>query len=83
MPIPSKWHIRVLPSLPFESIDAADAGNVRYIREISRHVQKILQVNIDQMLARRKSWFRGRVLDGAAPAAPPFPTLPPASGDPS
>jgi 1-acyl-sn-glycerol-3-phosphate acyltransferase len=81
VPIPSKWHIRVLPALPFDEIDIAQASNPRYLRTISRHVQAILQANLDQMTARRRGWFHGSVLDGAAPAAPPFPMLRAVSGD--
>ena len=72
IPIPSKWHVRVLPPVPLQGLKPADAENPRLVKEFSRHVQRILQANIDDMVPRRKSIFWGRVLDGTAPAAPSF-----------
>ncbi len=72
VPIPSKWHVRVLPPVPLEGLKPADAENARVVKEFSRHVQAIVQRNIDDMLLRRKSIFWGRVLNGTAPPAQPF-----------
>jgi 1-acyl-sn-glycerol-3-phosphate acyltransferase len=72
IPIPSKWHIRYLPAVSLGGLKPADAENQKLVREFSYHVQNIVQVNIDDMVKRRKSIFFGKVLDGTAPQAPPF-----------
>lgn len=72
IPIPSKWHIRVLPPIPLDGLKPADADNSKLMRAFSRHVQAVLQQNIDDMVGRRKSFFFGRILDGVHPEAPPF-----------
>jgi 1-acyl-sn-glycerol-3-phosphate acyltransferase len=68
VPLPSKWHVRVLPPVPLEGLKPADADNARIVRDFSRHIQNIMQVNIDQMRTKRKHIFWGRVLDGTRPA---------------
>jgi 1-acyl-sn-glycerol-3-phosphate acyltransferase len=68
VPLPSKWHIRVLPPVPFQGLRPADAGNPRVVREFSAHIQRQIQQHIDEMRARRKHIFWGRVLDRPAPA---------------
>ena len=70
IPIPSKWHVRVLPAVPFEGLKPADAENVRIVRDFARHVQGIVQANIDDMVPKRKSIFWGKVLDGTRPPVP-------------
>jgi 1-acyl-sn-glycerol-3-phosphate acyltransferase len=72
IPLPSKWHVRVLPPVPFQGLKAADAENPRLVREFARHVQQILQRNIDDMRSRRKHIFWGKVLNGAAPSQEPL-----------
>lgn len=72
VPLPSKWHMRVLPPIPLQGLRPADADNARLVKEFSRHVQRIMQKNIDDMATRRKSVLFGKVLDGTAPPAPAF-----------
>lgn len=72
IPLPSKWHVRVLPVVPLQGLKPADAENARLMREFGRYVQNIVQVNIDDMVGKRKHVLWGKVLDGTAPAAPPF-----------
>jgi len=72
IPIPSKWHIRVLDPVPVAGLAPADAENVKLVRDFSRHIQSIIQTNINDMLPKRKNIFWGRVLNGAAPASPRF-----------
>jgi 1-acyl-sn-glycerol-3-phosphate acyltransferase len=72
VPLPSKWHVRVLEPISLAGLSPEDAANERLTRDLSRHVQNIMQRNIDDMVARRKRIFWGRVLDGTAPGIPPF-----------
>ncbi len=72
VPIPSKWHVRVLPPVTLEGLRPEDAENVRLLREFSHYIQGIVQRNIDDMLPKRKSIFWGKVLNGTAPETPPF-----------
>ncbi|HTM48622.1 MAG TPA: 1-acyl-sn-glycerol-3-phosphate acyltransferase [Bryobacteraceae bacterium] len=72
IPIPSKWHVRVLPPVGMQGLKPADAENEKLVRDFSRHIQAIVQTNIDDMLSRRKSIFWGKVLTVAAPPAPQF-----------
>jgi 1-acyl-sn-glycerol-3-phosphate acyltransferase len=73
IPLPSKWHVRVLEPVPLQGLKPADAENDRLMKSFSEYVQHIIQVNIDDMLPRRKSIFWGRkVLNGAPPPVEPF-----------
>jgi 1-acyl-sn-glycerol-3-phosphate acyltransferase len=72
VPLPSKWHVRVLEPVSVAGLSPADAENEKLVRDLSRHVQDVIQRNIVHMRARRKHIFWGRVLDGTAPAAPRF-----------
>lgn len=72
VPLPVKWHVRMLKPVPLDGLKPADAENVRLMKDFSRHVQDIIQKNIDDMLPKRKSFLFGRVLDGTGPAASPF-----------
>jgi len=73
IPIPSKWHVRVLPQVPLHGLKPADAENDRLMKEFSDYIQHIMQANIDDMLPRRKSIFWGRkVLNGKPATVPPF-----------
>jgi 1-acyl-sn-glycerol-3-phosphate acyltransferase len=72
IPIPSKWHVRVLEPVRLQGLNPADAENVKLVRDFSRHIQDIVQRNIDDMLPKRKSIFWGKVLNGAAPPTPRF-----------
>ena len=72
VPLPTKWHVRVLEPISLAGLAPEDACNERLTRDLSRYVQNLLQQNIDDMRARRKRIFWGRILDGTAPAVPPF-----------
>ena len=72
IPIPSKWHVRVLQPVRLEGLKPGDAENVKLVRDFSRYIQDIVQRNIDDMLPKRKSIFWGKVLNGAAPPIPEF-----------
>jgi 1-acyl-sn-glycerol-3-phosphate acyltransferase len=82
VPLPSKWHVRVLPSVPLQGLRPADAENARLVKEFSRHIQHLLQQNIDDMVARRKHIFWGKVLDRRDSSAKghPRPATQPARG---
>lgn len=69
VPLPSKWHVRVLPPVPLQGLRPPDAENDGLVKEFSRHIQHLLQQNIDDMVARRKHIFWGRVLDGSESTA--------------
>ncbi|HEX4278397.1 MAG TPA: 1-acyl-sn-glycerol-3-phosphate acyltransferase [Bryobacteraceae bacterium] len=73
IPIPSKWHVRVLAPVPLQGLKPEDAENDRLMKSFSEYVQHIVQSNIDDMLPRRKSIFWGKkVLNGVAPPVPLF-----------
>ena len=72
IPLPSKWHVRILKPVPLDGLSPADAENARLMKEFSRYVQNLLQKNINDMAARRKSFLWGHFLDGTAPEAAPF-----------
>jgi len=81
VPIPSKWHVRILPPVPLQGLRREDAGNAALVRDLSRHIREIIQRNVDDMLPKRKSIFWGHILDGTAPPAPPLPhSLPDSTG---
>jgi 1-acyl-sn-glycerol-3-phosphate acyltransferase len=69
VPLPSKWHVRVLPPVPLQGLRPPDAENAGLVKEFSRHIQHLLQQNIDDMVARRKHIFWGKVLDGSESTA--------------
>ena len=73
IPLPSKWHVRVLEPVPLQGLKPVDAENDRLMKSFSEYVQHIIQTNIDDMLPRRKSIFWGRkVLNGRPAPVPPF-----------
>ena len=72
IPLPSKWHVRILQPVPFEGLKPSDADNPRLMREFSRYVQSIVQKNVDDMVTRRKSLVMGHFLDGTSPEIAPF-----------
>ena len=66
LPLPSKWHTRFLEPIHVErqyGPEAADDPAI--VRQISREVRARMQTAIDEMLARRKSIFRGSVFQGS------------------
>jgi hypothetical protein len=72
VPLPSKWHVRVLKPVPLQGLSPADAENDRLMKEFSRYIQDIVQKNVDDMASRRKSVIMGHFLDGTSPAIGPF-----------
>jgi 1-acyl-sn-glycerol-3-phosphate acyltransferase len=73
IPIPSKWHVRVLEPVPLQGLKPADAENDRLMKSFSDHVQQLIQANIDDMLPRRTSIFWGKkVLNGQPVRLEPF-----------
>jgi 1-acyl-sn-glycerol-3-phosphate acyltransferase len=72
IPIPSKWHVRVLPAVPFHGLKPTDAENPRIVKQFAHHIQRIVQANVDDMRSRRKHIFWGKVLNGSAPAFETF-----------
>lgn len=81
LPLPSKWHTRFLEPVHVERQHGPEAADdLEVVREISREVRARMQSAIDEMLARRRSIFRGSIFErdetkrgAAAPegAAPP------------
>jgi 1-acyl-sn-glycerol-3-phosphate acyltransferase len=78
IPLPSKWHVRILQPVPFQGLKPADAENARLVKEFSRHIQRLIQRSIDDMMARRVHVFWGKVLNGFVPPSEGFrfPTSP-------
>lgn len=72
IPLPSKWHVRILKPVPLDGLTPKDSENERLMKEYSRYVQSIVQKNVDDMLARRKSFVWGHFLDGTSPEIAPF-----------
>jgi 1-acyl-sn-glycerol-3-phosphate acyltransferase len=72
VPLPTKWHVRVLKPVPLEGLRSQDAVNPRVVKEFTRHIQALMQRNIDEMVQRRKHVFWGRILSGVAPEQEPF-----------
>ncbi len=63
VPLPTKWHIRYLEPIPVSPLRPEDAEDRRKVREFSQHVREIMQRNINEMLARRRHIFFGRIFD--------------------
>lgn len=72
VPLPSKWHVRVLKPIGMEGLRKEDAQNPRLMKEFSRYVQAMMQEQILDLAARRKHIFWGKILDGTAPKVAPF-----------
>ncbi|HVR10880.1 MAG TPA: 1-acyl-sn-glycerol-3-phosphate acyltransferase [Thermoanaerobaculia bacterium] len=73
LPLPSKWHTRFLEPLPVgEQHPPEAAEDPEVVRAISREVRARMEAAIRDMLARRKSIFRGAIFDPSR-AAPPVP----------
>ena len=69
IPLPSKWHVRVLEPVPLQGLKPADAENRKIVREFSSHIQELMQSHIDEMLRRRKHIFTGKIFNSPAPLA--------------
>ena len=63
VPLPTKWHIRYLEPVDVSPLKSSDASKRRLVREFSNHIRDIMQRHIDEMLARRKHVFYGRIFD--------------------
>lgn len=62
LPLPSKWHTRFLEPIPVqEQYGPEAADDPAVVRALSREVRGRMQAAIDEMLARRKSIFRGSI----------------------
>ena len=62
LPLPSKWHTWFLEPIPVHEQHGPEAAeDPAIVREISREVRAHMQAAIDDMLARRKSIFRGSI----------------------
>jgi 1-acyl-sn-glycerol-3-phosphate acyltransferase len=62
LPLPSKWHTRFLAPIPVQERYGPEAADdPALVREISREVRALMQSAIDDMLARRRSIFRGSI----------------------
>jgi 1-acyl-sn-glycerol-3-phosphate acyltransferase len=63
LPLPSKWHTRFLEPLPVGELHPPEAAeDPEVVRAISREVRSRMEAAIQDMLARRKSIFRGSIL---------------------
>src|ERR1700674_1587502 len=74
LPLPSKWHTRFLEPLPIGELYPPEAAeDPEVVRAISREVRSRMEAAIQDMLARRKSIFRGSIfrLSGAPPSPEP------------
>jgi 1-acyl-sn-glycerol-3-phosphate acyltransferase len=80
IPLPSKWHVRVLEPVPLEGLKPSDADNRRIVTEFSAHIQNLVQQNIDEMCARRRHIFWGRLSQTSA-AGPSLPLTVPYSSE--
>ncbi|HEY3132549.1 MAG TPA: 1-acyl-sn-glycerol-3-phosphate acyltransferase [Acidobacteriota bacterium] len=63
IPLPTKWHIRYLEPVSVGKLRPEDAENPKLVKDLSQHVKDVLQRNVDEMLARRKHIFFGRIFE--------------------
>ncbi len=69
VPLPSKWHTRILPPLHVAEERGPEAAEDReLVRSISREVRRRMTEALDGMLARRRSVFYGSVFEEEAQA---------------
>jgi hypothetical protein len=61
VPLPTKWHIRYLEPIPVDRYSPEDARNPKAVNELAERVRAVLQDNIDDMLARRRHVYSGRI----------------------
>ena len=68
-PLPSKWHVLVLPAIPTaaEGPDAAD--DPRRVRELGERVKNQMQDALTELRRRRKHIFYGSIFDHVPPDA--------------
>jgi 1-acyl-sn-glycerol-3-phosphate acyltransferase/nucleoside-diphosphate-sugar epimerase len=71
VPLPSKWHTRILEPLPVHEAHGPEAAeDSQVVREISLEVRHRMEAAIAEMLARRKSVFFGSVFPTESPSKP-------------
>ncbi|MEQ1824614.1 MAG: 1-acyl-sn-glycerol-3-phosphate acyltransferase [Pirellula sp.] len=63
VPLPTKWHIRILDPIPTEHLPHDAACIQSIVHELSQQVQQTMQSAIEGMLSRRKSIFHGTVFE--------------------
>lgn len=62
VPLPSKWHTRILPAIHVEEMyEPEQANDPHVVRAVSNEVRKQMQDTMSEMLARRKSVFFGSI----------------------
>jgi len=72
LPLPSKWHTRFLEPLPVGDLHPPEAAeDPELVRAISREVRARMEAAIQDMLARRKSIFRGAIFKSGAARVEP------------
>jgi len=72
LPLPSKWHTRFLEPLPVGRLYSPEAAeDPEVVRAISREVRARMEAAIQDMLARRKSIFRGAIFKRGAAGVEP------------
>lgn len=68
VPLPTKWHTRVLAPLPVQDQHGPEAANdPEVVSRISGEVRRRLQNAIDEMLERRKWIFFGSIFEREVP----------------
>lgn len=72
IPLPSKWHVRVLPPVGLQGLTPRDAENPRITKDFSSYIHNMLQAQITDMASRRKHIFWGRLREGPMPSVMPF-----------
>lgn len=70
VPLPSKWHIRYLEPVSVSPLRPEDAEDRRKVRDFSQHIREIMQRHINEMLARRKHIFFGKIFATPSQAGP-------------
>jgi 1-acyl-sn-glycerol-3-phosphate acyltransferase len=61
-PLPSKWHTRFLPAFHVEELHPPEAADdPAVVQALSHEVRKRLEAAIAEMLAKRRSIFRGSI----------------------
>lgn len=67
IPLPSKWHTKFLEPLPVHEEHAPEAaGDPEIVRTISAEVRRRMESAFADLLARRRSIFRGSIFEGSA-----------------
>jgi len=81
LPLPAKWHTRFLEPLPAgQAYPPEAAEDPQVVRAISGEVRSRMAAAIQDMLARRKSIFRGSIFAAAAAPGATRPQAPQETG---